>query len=101
MNIPKLHGDLPALGRLGGHTLGGLLDAERRATAEALRMAGRPSLTLEVERIDARAVGGLLMLFEIATAYAGALYGVDPLGQPGVESGKKLTARMLEAEGER
>lgn len=39
------------------------------------------------------------MLFQIATVYAGALYGVDPLDQPGVELGKRLTYGLLGREG--
>jgi glucose-6-phosphate isomerase len=97
--IPTLHRETPELGYLGGHTLGELLDAERRATADALRQAGRPSMTIEVERVDASALGGLFMLFQIATAYAGALFGVDPLDQPGVELGKRLTYGLLGREG--
>ena len=37
----------------------------------------------------------LFMLFEAATVYAGALFGVDPLDQPGVELGKRLTYGLL------
>jgi len=97
--IPDSHEDRPALSYLGGHSLEALLDTEQRATAEALRQGGRPSLLLEVERLDARAMGGLFMLLEIATVYAGALYGVDPLDQPGVELGKRLTYGLLGREG--
>jgi len=97
--IPSLHGEEPALSYLGGHTLDGLLEAERRATAEALRRIGRPSAVVEVERLDARALGGLLMLFQMATVFAGALYGVDPLDQPGVEAGKTLTYGLLGRDG--
>ncbi len=97
MDIPRLHSELSVPARLGGHTLEALLENERRATAEALREAGRPSLSIEVERLDARSLGALFMLFEIATAYAGELYGVDPLNQPGVELGKTITNRMLAA----
>ena len=97
--IPALHGDIAELGYLGGHTLGELLDAERLATTEALRQAERPSMTVELERVDAHALGGLFMLFQIATVYAGALYGVDPLDQPGVELGKSLTYGLLGREG--
>jgi glucose-6-phosphate isomerase len=96
VEIPRGHEEIPSLRRLGGHTLGGLLEMERRATVEALRRTGRPSVTLEIPRLDAPALGGLLMLLEVATAYAGALYGVDPLDQPGVEMGKELTYEMLE-----
>jgi glucose-6-phosphate isomerase len=93
--IPSLHGEIVELGYLGGHSLAELLDAERRATAEALRQAGRPSMTIEVEKLDAHALGALFMLLQIATVYAGALYGVDPLDQPGVELGKRLTYGLL------
>jgi glucose-6-phosphate isomerase len=97
--IPSSHADEPALAYLGGHSLEALLDTELQATAEALRQGGRPSLLLEVERLDARALGGLFMLLEIATVYAGGLYGVDPLDQPGVELGKRLTYGLLGREG--
>jgi glucose-6-phosphate isomerase len=97
--IPPLHPEIDQLGYLGGRTLAELLEAERIATTEALRRQGRPSLTLEVERVDAHTLGALLMLFEAATVYAGALYGVDPLDQPGVELGKRLTYGLLGREG--
>lgn len=93
--IPRLFGDKPALAYLGGHTLQGLLDRERRATAEALRREGRMNLTVAVDRVGARSLGALLMLFQIAVVYAGELYGVDPLDQPGVELGKALTCGLM------
>ena len=87
--------DIPDLAYLGGHTLFGLLDRERRATAEALRREGRMNMTVTVDRVDAHSLGGLFMLFQIAVVYAGALYGVDPLDQPGVELGKVLTCGLM------
>jgi glucose-6-phosphate isomerase len=99
VRIPRSHEGEGAFGYLGGHTLSDLLEAERRATAEALRRAGRPSLTLEIERLDARTLGALFMLFQIATVHAGGLYRVDPLDQPGVEAGKILTYGLLGREG--
>jgi glucose-6-phosphate isomerase len=84
---------------LAGATLGQLLDAEQLATSEALAMDGRPSLTVQVERLDASAVGGLIMLFEMATALAGEHYGVDAFDQPGVELGKRLAFGLLGREG--
>ena len=93
--IPALFRDKPALGYLGGHTLFELLDRERRATAEALRREGRMNLAVTVDRVDARSLGALFMLFQIAVVYAGALYGVDPLDQPGVELGKLLTCGLM------
>ena len=56
-------------------------------------------MTLEVREVSPQTVGGLMMLFQIATVFAGALYGVDPLGQPGVELGKRIAYRLLGREG--
>ena len=95
VEIPKLHSDVKELGYLGGHRLGELLDIERRATAGALARRGRPNLTLNVEKPDARHLGVLFMFLEIATIYAGELYGINPLDQPGVELGKQFNYAML------
>jgi glucose-6-phosphate isomerase len=93
--IPERHPGIESLSYLGGHTLGELLEIERSATEEALRREGRPNATLSLPRIDAHGVGELLMLLQIATVYAGALYDVDPLDQPGVELGKRLTYGLM------
>jgi len=93
--IPRLHSDVKELGYLGDHRLGELLSIEQRATAGALARRGRPNMTIHVERVDARHLGALFMLLEIATIYAGELYGVNPLDQPGVELGKQFTYAML------
>lgn len=95
VEIPRSYPDLEALAYLGGHTLGELLHAEQRATAAALRRAGRMNMTLELPRADASALGELLMTLQIATLYAGAFYDVDPLDQPGVELGKRLTYGLM------
>ena len=93
--IPEVYGDVSELSYLGGRTLGELLDAERQATAAALASRGRMNMTIELPRIDAHALGQLLMLLQIATVYAGVLYDVDPLDQPGVELGKQLTYGLM------
>ena len=95
VTIPPLFSGNPGVSYLGDRTLFELLDHERIATAEALRRAGRPNMTLMVDRVDARSTGALLMLFQIAVVHAGALYGVDPMNQPGVELGKALTSGLM------
>lgn len=95
ITIPNLHPKVTELGYLGGHHLGELLSIEQQATAGALARRGRPNMTIHVDRVDARTLGALFMLFEIATIYAGELYGVNPLDQPGVELGKQFTYAML------
>jgi glucose-6-phosphate isomerase len=95
VEIPKLHGDVPDLAYLGGHSLGEVLDIERRATAGALARRGRPNMTIRLDEVSPASVGGLFMFLEVATIYAGALYDVNPLDQPGVELGKQFTYGML------
>lgn len=89
-------GDIPeAAAFMRGRTLGELLDAEADATARALVSAGRPSITITLDRADARGLGELMMCLMLATVYAGALYRVNPLDQPGVEMGKRLAKDAL------
>jgi glucose-6-phosphate isomerase len=95
VSVPAGYRKHPEIAYLDGHTMGELLEAERRSTDAALRKAGRPTLSIELPRLDARAMGELLMLLELATAYAGGLYGVNAFDQPGVEAGKKYTQGLL------
>lgn len=86
---------LPAFEFPEGHTLSQLMSVEHAATAAALRTGGRPNLTVRLARLDAEAMGELILLFQAATVYAGFLYGVDPLTQPGVELGKRYVHGLL------
>ena len=99
MKIGGHRASVPSVAYLGDHTLGQLMDAERRATAEALRRNGRANMTFEIEYLDASTLGELFMLMSVATIYAGALYDVNPLDQPGVEMGKQLTYGLMGREG--
>src|SRR5690242_8344024 len=66
--MPSAFQHVNELGYLGGHTLAELIDIEQRATAGALAKRGRTNLTIHIDRVDAWHVGGLMALFEIATA---------------------------------
>jgi glucose-6-phosphate isomerase len=96
---PKLAEDLlaedGALGWLAGRTMGDLMEAEQRATAETLSKAGRPVRILGLKRIDLRALGALMMHYMLETMIAAHLLGVDPFDQPAVEEGKVLARRYL------
>jgi glucose-6-phosphate isomerase len=83
------------LGYLTGHSLAELIDIEQRATAGALAKRARPNMTIHLDRVDAAHVGQLMMFLEIATAYAGQLYGIDAFNQPGVELGKQFAYALL------
>jgi glucose-6-phosphate isomerase len=93
--IPRAYETVDELGYLGGRTLGELLDAERIATTSALTRQGRMNMTIELPAVTAHALGQLIMMLQIATVYAGALYDVNPLDQPGVELGKQLTYGLM------
>ena len=94
----EMAGDFPdvtGVAYLAGHSLAELIGIELRATAGALAKRGRPNLTIGLERVDAWHVGNVMMLLQLATAYAGQLYGVDAFDQPGVELGKQFAYAML------
>jgi len=95
IQVPEDYRQHPELAYLDGHTMGELIDAELTATEAALRHAGRPTIRLTLPRLDARSMGELVMMLELATAYAGGLYGVNAFDQPGVEAGKRYAQGLL------
>ncbi|ARS89275.1 glucose-6-phosphate isomerase [Natrarchaeobaculum aegyptiacum] len=83
------------LAYLGDATLGELLEAEFEATEASLAAAGQPNVRIELERVDAHELGGLLYGMEAACVLAGELYGVNTFEQPAVEWAKKATRGLL------
>lgn len=97
--IPGRDGDAEELAFLSGHTLGTLLNMEQQATELALADAGRLTSLITIERADEAALGQMFHFFEVQTVITGGLLGVDPLDQPGVEAGKRLTFAMAGRKG--
>jgi glucose-6-phosphate isomerase len=64
------------------------------AAVAALVAAGQPVVTITLP--DCWALGGQFLLWEIATAAAGALLGIDPFDQPNVQESKDNTRRLLD-----
>lgn len=64
------------------------------AVVRELVGAGAPVVTVSLP--DRWALGGQFLLWEIATAAAGALLGIDPFDQPNVQESKDNTRRLLE-----
>jgi glucose-6-phosphate isomerase len=98
---PRIAPDLAELaGEAGfaGKTMGDLVAAQGRATAETLAKNGCPVRTLHVERLNETSLGELMMHFMLETIIAAHLLGVDAFDQPAVEEGKILAKRYL-AEG--
>jgi len=94
ITIPKIFKEL-GCAYLGGHTLSELINVEEASTELCLKQVHRPNMTINLPCIDAYHLGGLFLFFELATAFTGFLYGIDPFDQPAVEMGKKFTYAML------
>ncbi len=62
---------------------------------DALAEAGHP--LLERELADAYGVGGEMLCWELATAAAGVVLGIDPFDQPNVQESKDRTKALLAA----
>lgn len=80
---------------LGGKTIGDVVDAQAHAIADALIQAGRPVRIFDLDVLDERTMGALLMHFMIETILAGRLLELDPFDQPAVELAKTLTRERL------
>jgi len=80
-------------------TIGDLVAAQGRATAETLAKNGCPVRTIHIERLDEASLGELLMHFMLETIIAARLLGVDAFDQPAVEEGKILAKRYLTGAG--
>jgi glucose-6-phosphate isomerase len=80
---------------LAGRTIGDLVQAQQKAIVDALGEANRPVRTIDIPRLDERALGALMMHFFIETILAADLLSVDPFDQPAVEIGKRLTRQYL------
>jgi len=93
--IPAAQPGLEELTHFADKDMGELIQAEKRATEFALSAAQRPSITWKLDAVDARHLGALFYVYEVATAFAGGLYGIDAFDQPGVEEGKRATHALL------
>jgi transaldolase/glucose-6-phosphate isomerase len=75
--------------------LAGEEDATQQAQLKALADAGHPVVTCAVARREA--IGQEFFRWEIATAVAGAVIGIDPFDQPDVEDAKLATRKLVDA----
>jgi glucose-6-phosphate isomerase len=97
--IPKAFSEMEGISYLGGRTLAELIEAERQSTALALAKNSRPNMSLILPKVCAHTLGQLIYMYELQTAFAGALYNIDAFDQPGVELGKKYACGMMGRKG--
>ena len=93
-STPKLPSLLGEPG-FGGKTIGDLVAAQGRATAETLGKEWLPGAHDPFPRLDEESIGELLMHFMLETIIAAHLLGVDAFDQPAVEEGKVLAKKYL------
>jgi len=87
---PEAYGDDRVIVRM---ALEGGTDGGRDALADALEQAGHPVIRITVpDPID---LGAESVRWEVATAIAGVVLGIDPFDQPNVEEAKELTRTVL------
>lgn len=99
IQIPNVFNEIEGMSYLSGHTMSELIKAEQESTEIALSKIKRPSMTINIPKIDAYHMGQLFHFFQMATAFTGFLYGVNPFNQPGVEKGKDFTYGMMGRKG--
>jgi len=97
---PRIDGELARLAGEPGFTnktIGDLVAAEGRATAETLANNGCPVRNIHLPQLDEETLGELLMHFMLETIVAAHLLGIDAFDQPAVEEGKLLAKKYLTA----
>jgi len=80
-------------------TSGDYLAGFLQGTRTALYDNGRESMTITVEKLDARAVGVLIALYERAVGLYASLVNINAYHQPGVEAGKRAAGKVLDLQG--
>jgi glucose-6-phosphate isomerase len=88
-------GDDDRLGYIAGKTMGDLVDAQQRATADTLIRNKRPTRVIKISEVSEETLGALMMHFMLETIIAAHLMGVEPFDQPAVEEGKVLARQYL------
>jgi glucose-6-phosphate isomerase len=78
-----------------GVTCGDYLSAYLQGTRNALYENNRESITITIDRLDARSVGALIALYERAVGFYALLVNVNAYHQPGVEAGKKMAGAII------
>lgn len=87
--------DLDGLNFVAGMRLSEINHKAEQGTTMAHVAGGVPNIRIELPRIDARSIGGLLYFFEKACAISGYMLGVNPFDQPGVEDYKTNMFKLL------
>ena len=77
-------------------TLPNLLEAAQRGTNQAYAEAARPTADLIVPTLSEHTMGQLMQMLMLATVVEGRLMGINPYGQPGMETYQRYMKAVLE-----
>jgi glucose-6-phosphate isomerase len=79
-------------------SLNNLLICELKSTIETLKQKKKPLRVIELDEINEKVIGSLMMFLFIETIFSCYFINSDPFDQPAVEEGKILTKKLLENE---
>lgn len=96
IQVPSSYPNNTGLSLFQGRSFNEILRAEAKATHESLHQEKRPTVSYTLKSITPKSFAQLLFCLEMQTAIAGALMGIDPFNQPGVELSKVLTKKYLQ-----
>ncbi len=80
---------------IAGKSFGQLTDAFYEGTSQGLTSVKRPHLSISMTRLDEYHLGQLFYCMLAEVVLLGKLYRIDPYGQPGVETSKKIAKEIL------
>lgn len=78
------------------HEMGEILNAQAKATAQALMSENLSVDFITLDRLDEWHAGWLIYYFELLTSATGLMLGINTYDQPGVELGKRLLRHIIE-----
>ena len=97
LTVPKMSlGGLETTDFTNTLKMGNVLNAQARATAQALLSENISVDLIEIDKMDAWHAGWLIYYFELLTSATGLMLGINTYDQPGVELGKRLLRNILE-----
>ncbi len=76
-------------------SMGNLFSAQADAIRQSLFAEQVQSVSLNLQKLDESSIGALFMLFQMVIGTLGEVMNIDAFDQPGVESGKLATRRLL------
>ncbi len=77
------------------HKLSDLIISEQEGTESALTAKNVPNVCISINNLDEHALGKLIYMYEMQTAFMGELLEINAFNQPAVEYGKEITRKLL------